>query len=160
MTNSLLNLMKYSATDPDTWYSNRTQRSLKVDKQFKEYVYHPGKTPPIVGAAAAASSATNTGDSSPHTLLASDFPMRKNYCWNFSPNHESCFRRSTQSFKRFIVAPPLPSTATLSRKRFSIVRDKAASGSAVSSKIVCTIAHDSVEQTIEQAKKKYSVSRV
>ncbi len=120
MTNSLFNFLRYSAANPDSWHSNRTQRSLKVDRQFKEYIYH-AKTDSMVS--------SRSGDS--EEMTASDFPMRKHYCWNFSPSHENCFRKSTQSFNKSIVLPP-SAPFTLNRKRFHIIR----SADSTASKIV------------------------
>jgi hypothetical protein len=103
MTNSLFNFLRYSAANPDSWYSNRTQRSLKVDRQFKEYIYHV-KTP-----------TESTVSGGENQEIYSDFPMRKSYCWNFSLNHGNSFRKSTQSFNKAVVP-------VLNRKRFHIIR--------------------------------------
>lgn len=46
---------------PNHWYGNRTQVSIKADRQIKEYFYH--------------------------CIPNIDYPMRMNYCWDFSPTH-------------------------------------------------------------------------
>lgn len=43
------------------WYTNRTQVSIKADRQIKEYFYP--------------------------RIRDIDYPMRLNYCWDFSPTH-------------------------------------------------------------------------
>lgn len=56
------------------WFSNRTPFSLKADRQMKEYFYH--------------------------CIRNFDFPMRLNYCWNFSVNHEKFFKKTiTKPYK-------------------------------------------------------------
>lgn len=50
------------------WHGNRTQVSIKADRQIKEYFYH--------------------------CIRNIDYPMRINYCWNFSSSHEQFFRRT------------------------------------------------------------------
>lgn len=57
--------------EPKFWFANRTQVSVKADRQIKEYFYH--------------------------CIRNIDYPMRINYCWNFSPAHENYFRRTFAS---------------------------------------------------------------
>ena len=129
MTNSLFNLTRYCAHNSDVWYSNRTQKSLKVDRQFKEYIYQLARTAEEKKLAASAE---------PSAIV--DYPMRKTYCWNFSPNREYEFRESKQSmcsgggglFADSQQFPLLPEN----RRRFYLIR---AEGQDVSqSKIVYT----------------------
>jgi hypothetical protein len=49
------------------WFDNRTQTSIKADRQIKEYFYH--------------------------CIQNFDYPMRNNYCWDFSLNHQNLFRK-------------------------------------------------------------------
>jgi hypothetical protein len=49
------------------WFDNRTQKSIKADRQIKEYFYH--------------------------CIQNFDYPMRNNYCWDFSLNHQNLFRK-------------------------------------------------------------------
>lgn len=57
----------YKRTAPN-WYGNRTQNSIKADRQFKEYFYH--------------------------CIRNIDYPMRVNYCWDFSLKHENLFKKT------------------------------------------------------------------
>jgi hypothetical protein len=50
------------------WYANRTQVSIKADRQITEYFYH--------------------------CIRNIDYPMRINYCWNFSLKHENYFKKT------------------------------------------------------------------
>ena len=54
-------------------FSNRTQNSIKADRRFKEYFYH--------------------------CITNIDYPMRVNYCWNFSSNHEKFFKTTVAKRK-------------------------------------------------------------
>ena len=54
-------------------FTNRTQNSIKADRRFKEYFYH--------------------------CITNIDYPMRVNYCWNFSSNHEKFFKTTVAKQK-------------------------------------------------------------
>ena len=64
----------YKRTHPN-WYGNRTQNSIKADRQFKEYFYH--------------------------CIRNIDYPMRVNYCWDFSLKHENLFKKTIGMEKTF-----------------------------------------------------------
>jgi hypothetical protein len=49
------------------WFENRTQTSIKADRQIKEYFYR--------------------------CIHNFDYPMRDSYCWDFSQIHQSLFRK-------------------------------------------------------------------
>jgi len=56
-----------------TTFTNRTQNSIKADRRFTEYFYH--------------------------CITNIDYPMRVNYCWNFSSNHEKLFKTTVAKRK-------------------------------------------------------------
>jgi len=57
------------------WYANRTPQSIKADKHIKEYFYH--------------------------CMRNFDFPMRINYCWNFSISHQGLFKKTLERPYKF-----------------------------------------------------------
>jgi hypothetical protein len=61
------------ATSTTTSFTNRTQNSIKADRRFTEYFYH--------------------------CITNIDYPMRVNYCWNFSSNHEKFFKTTVAKRK-------------------------------------------------------------
>ncbi|EFX60426.1 hypothetical protein DAPPUDRAFT_277555, partial [Daphnia pulex] len=77
------------------WFDNRTQASIKADRQIKEYFYH--------------------------CIRNFDYPMRVNYCWDFSANHENLFKKTLakKAFKRICSAPTAeaPPAATESARK-------------------------------------------
>lgn len=72
------------------WFSNRTPFSLKADRQMKEYFYH--------------------------CVRNFDFPMRLNYCWNFSIKHEKFFKKT--------ITKPYRVSKVYAKKAATAVGDK------------------------------------
>ena len=75
--------------------NNRTQGSIKADRQIKEYFYH--------------------------CITNIDYPMRVNYCWNFSTNHEKLFKNTIAKRKLAKTASTVNATHVASDDYYNCV---------------------------------------
>ncbi len=72
------------------WFANRTPLSIQADRHIREYFYH--------------------------CISNFDFPMRLNYCWNFSINHQRLIKKT--------LARPYKFSKVCARRAASVVGER------------------------------------